>query len=172
MIEIKMPQGVSAQVAGDVISIKGKLGSNSRRFNDALLSISIKGDVIAIDHTTLQKLSKNGANSEIAMAKEITNDIKGVDLYYERKMKAVFLHFPINVEVKNNIVHINNIIGERMARKAKIVGATKVDAKGQSLRVYGTSLDDVTQTSANIRLACVMRKKDTRVFQDGLYYEV
>ncbi len=167
-----MPQGVSAQIVGDTISIKGKLGSNSRKFNDALLNISLKGDVVIVDHTKLQKLSKKGANSEIALAKEIANDISGVDSYYERKMKAVFLHFPINVEVKNNTVHINNIIGERMARKAKIIGATKVDAKGQTLRVYGTSLDDVTQTSANIRLACVMRKKDTRVFQDGLYYEV
>jgi large subunit ribosomal protein L6 len=44
--------------------------------------------------------------------------------------------------------------------------------KGQNVRVYGTSLDDVSQTAANIRLACKIRNKDSRVFQDGLYYEI
>ena len=44
--------------------------------------------------------------------------------------------------------------------------------KGQNVRVYGPSLDDVSQTAANIRKACRMRNKDTRVFQDGLYFEV
>ena len=91
---------------------------------------------------------------------------------FEFKMKSVHAHFPITVEVKGQAIHINNIIGERVPRVARIAGATKVEVKGQNVRIYGPSLDDVSQTAANVRKACRMRNKDTRVFQDGLYFEV
>ena len=92
---------------------------------------------------------------------------------FEFKMKSVHAHFPITVEVKGQAININNIIGESASRGiAKIAGATKVEVKGQNVRLYGPSLDDVSQTAANIRKACRMRNKDTRVFQDGLYFEV
>ena len=98
--------------------------------------------------------------------------MKGVNTYYEKKMRIVFAHFPINVEIKGDRLHINNIIGERVPRISKIVGTTKIEAKGQNVRVYGTSLDDVSQTAGNIRLVCKIRNKDSRVFQDGIYYEL
>jgi large subunit ribosomal protein L6 len=76
------------------------------------------------------------------------------------------------VEVKGDELLIKNIIGERFPRSSKIVGSTKIEIKGQNVRIYGTSLDDVTQTAGNIRLRCKMRNKDIRIFQDGLYYEI
>ena len=171
-MEVKLPDGVKAEVKGDTLIVTGKLGSNTRKFNDVLLTLSAGHDRITIDHTTAKKLVHKAANAEKSFTKEIQNDIEGVSKHYERNMKTVYAHFPINVEVKDNIVRINNIIGERVPRLSKIIGSTKVEVKGQSVRIYGTSLDDVTQTAANIRTACVMRKKDTRVFQDGLYFEV
>ena len=44
--------------------------------------------------------------------------------------------------------------------------------KGQDMRLYGTSKDDVTQTAANLRKAVKIRKKDERTFQDGVYYSI
>ncbi len=119
-----------------------------------------------------KQLVDKGMNAENALAREIGNDIKGVTNHFEFKMKSVHAHFPITVEVKGQVIHINNIIGERVPRLAKIAGATKVEIKGQNVRIYGPSLDDVSQTAANVRKACRMRNKDTRVFQDGLYFEV
>jgi large subunit ribosomal protein L6 len=67
---------------------------------------------------------------------------------------------------------IKNLIGERAPRLASIAGTTKVEVKGQNVRLYGTSKDDVSQTAANIRKACKIRKKDGRIFQDGIYYAI
>ena len=62
------------------------------------------------------------------------------------------------------------MLGERHPRFAKIIGDTKIEVKEKILRIYGTKLEDVTQTAANIKKICKIRKKDIRVFQDGVYY--
>lgn len=172
MQEIRLPDGIKVEVKGDVAMVSGKLGTNTRRFNDALLSVRAEQGRLVVDHTTDKTLERVAANAEKAFAKELSNDVAGVSAYYELNMKQVHAHFPITVEVKGSTININNIIGERVPRTAKIAGSTKVEVKGQSVRIYGTSKDDVSQTAANVRLACKMRNKDTRVFQDGLYFEV
>ena len=172
MKEIELPNGIKAEVKGTTIAISGKLGTNTRIFNDALVNIKAESGKITLDHMKDKQLVLKGMNAENALFREIQNDIKGVTENFEFKMKSVHAHFPITVEVKGQAININNIIGERVPRIAKIAGATKVEVKGQNVRVYGPSLDDVSQTAANIRKACRMRNKDTRVFQDGLYFEV
>jgi large subunit ribosomal protein L6 len=171
MIELKIKEGVTVEINGNEVETKGSLGSNKRKFNDALLKLTKKGDSITIDSIKDKVLAKKAAKAEVSFKKELENDMHGVTEHFERKMKTVFAHFPITVEVKGSDVLIKNLIGERYPRTSKIVGATKVEVKGQNLRIYGTSLDDVTQTSANIRQVCKMKNKDTRVFQDGLYYD-
>lgn len=171
-IEVMIPQGITVEVNGTEIETKGSLGSNKRQFNDALLDVKKENDKITIVAVKDPCLAKKALKAEQSFKKEMENDINGVSKHFEKNMRAVFAHFPINMEVKGDRLNINNIIGERTPRIAKIVGTTKLEVKGQNLRVYGTSLDDVSQTAANIRLACKIRNKDSRVFQDGLYYEI
>jgi large subunit ribosomal protein L6 len=172
MIEIEIKEGVKAEMKDNRVVVTGKLGANTRRFNSSLLSIKIEQNKLVIDHTKDKRLEEKAKNAEKAMAKEIANDMRGVNEYYELRMKSIHAHFPITVEAKGNAISINNIIGERVPRIAKMAGNTKVEIKGQNVRLYGTSIDEVSQTAANIRKACKMRNKDIRVFQDGLYFEV
>ncbi len=43
MIELKIKEGVTVEIRGNEVETKGSLGSNKRRFNDALLKLSKKG---------------------------------------------------------------------------------------------------------------------------------
>lgn len=79
------------------------------------------------------------------------------------------MHFPIALEVKGNTLLIKNLFGERIPREAKIVGDTKLEVKGQEIIVKGVDIYDVGQTITNIRKACKVKQKDTRIFQDGIY---
>ncbi len=169
---IEIMQGVSVEIKGTEIDTKGSLGSNRRIFNDSLIKVSKKENRLVIEATKEKGLEKKAAKAAISFRKELENDMNGVNKYYEKNMRIVFAHFPISVEVKSGKVYINNMIGERVPRISDIVGSTKVEIKGENVRVYGTSLDDVSQTAANIRLVCKIRNKDSRVFQDGLYYEL
>ncbi len=169
-VTVNIPEKVTVDVKGDSVSIKGSLGTNVRKFNANLLSIKKEQNAIVIEPAVEKHLHKKASNAANAVAKEIRNDFAGVEKHYEVKMQTVFEHFPITVEIKPNIINIKNMLGERDIRKAKIVGTTKVESKDQTLRVYGTSLDDVKQTAVNIRTACKIRRKDDRTFQDGIYY--
>jgi large subunit ribosomal protein L6 len=49
------------------------------------------------------------------------------------------------------------------------VGDTKVQVQGEDLIVSGVSIRDVGQTAANLEQATTVRRKDQRVFLDGVY---
>ena len=49
------------------------------------------------------------------------------------------------------------------------MGNTKVLLKGEDIVVQGISLEDVSQTAANIQDSTKIRNKDPRVFLDGIY---
>ncbi|MEM3552572.1 MAG: 50S ribosomal protein L6, partial [Candidatus Bathyarchaeia archaeon] len=54
-------------------------------------------------------------------------------------------------------------------RIARIVGNVKVEVKGDDIIVQGLNLKEVSQTASNIQQATKIKKKDPRVFLDGIY---
>jgi large subunit ribosomal protein L6 len=169
---IQIPTGVNVDVTDNVITTKGSLGTNTRSANSKYLVISKKENTVVIEPVKNEKLAKKAMEAEMSLAKEVQNDMLGVTKNFEIKMKVVFAHFPMSIEIKEGKVFVNNLIGERSPRIANICANSKVEAKGADVKVYGISKDSVSQTAANIRLACKIRKKDERAFQDGVYYEI
>jgi large subunit ribosomal protein L6 len=172
MYNVEIPSGTSAEITGAEIVVTGPLGSNKRKFNDALVILTKEGNGIKVTPVAHKKLALKAGNAAKAMATQIKNDIKGVTTNFEAHMGIVFAHFPITVEVKGAEVHVKNIFGERVPRIARIMGTTKVEVKDKNVRVYGISLEDVTQTAANIRLSTKAHRKDERIFQDGIYHAI
>jgi len=99
----------------------------------------------------------------------ITNMIKGVNEGFTYHMKIVYAHFPMTVKVAGNKVIIENFLGERYPRNAKIVGSSKVKVKGDQVTITGIDKEDVGQTMANLEQATKIKGRDPRVFQDGIY---
>ncbi len=170
MVDIEIPKGINVEVSPDKITVSGSLGRNERAFNSAILKVAKNDEKVSISTNAAKRLQKKASSAAIALAKEIKNDIDGVSKHFEINMESTFAHFPITLETKGDSLIIKNMLGERAARTARIVGSTKVEIKDKKVRVYGIKLDDVTQTAANIRIAVKIRNKDNRVFQDGVYY--
>lgn len=164
-----MLEGVTANIEGDNLQINGKLGSNTRKFNSKFLDVSINNDKLVITPNPKKHIFKKANMAAISFSKEVKNDVKGVSEYFEILMEAVYAHFPITMEVKESNLNIKNIFGERSPRSAKIIGNTKIEIKNNILKIYGTKLEDVSQTAANIRKATKVKGKDERIFQDGIY---
>ncbi|MCL5092067.1 MAG: 50S ribosomal protein L6 [Candidatus Marsarchaeota archaeon] len=172
MVDIDIPKGINVEITQDRISVSGSLGKNERAFNNAILNVKKEGERISIGTNASKRLQKKATSAAIALAKEIRNDIDGVSRHFEISMESTFAHFPITLEAKGDSLIIKNMLGERAARTAHIVGSTKIEIKDKKVRVYGIKLDDVTQTAANIRIAVKVRNKDNRIFQDGVYYSL
>jgi len=108
----------------------------------------------------------------------IENLIIGVTKGFKYKMRYVYAHFPINVNIEKNAetglyeVEIRNFIGEKIVRRVTMhEGVTVEVSKSQKDELFleGTSLDNVSQSAASIQQICRVRNKDIRKFLDGLY---
>jgi large subunit ribosomal protein L6 len=172
MQEILVPSGVKVALSqeGTLISVSGKLGSTSKVINTGLSSVKIEGDKVIVKEAGNKRLAKKAELTVTAISSEITSAIKGVESGVEKKMKIIYAHFPMSIEIKGDLFMAKNVFGEKKPRIAKIVGTTKVEVKGQDVTVKGCDPYDVGQTAANIHRLSFVRKKDSRVFQDGIYF--
>jgi large subunit ribosomal protein L6 len=163
---IQVPDGVSVNLEGRKVTVKGAKGTLERDFSLIPISIDTEGDTIRV---WAEWPRKKEAALVGTIHSHIQNMIKGVQKGWTYKIKIVFSHFPISAKVQDKTVLIENFTGERRARKAKIIGDVKVKVEAEDILVQGLNLEDVSQTSANIEQATKVKKKDPRVFLDGLY---
>jgi large subunit ribosomal protein L6 len=163
---VSLPSGVTAALSGRVLTVKGKLGEAKKNFDKIGVNISVEGDKILLSPFSTKKKDNVIINT---VASILNNLITGVTKGYTYKVKVVYAHFPITVKTKGRQVLVENFVGERSPRIAEIVGDCKVTVEGDDVVVRGVSLEDVGQTAANIELATKIRRKDQRVFLDGLY---
>jgi len=157
---MKIPEGAKISLEGHKVTVSGAKGTLVRDFLHPELSMELKNGELLV-------------SGDKAMANTVEAHVKnmaiGVVSGYSSKLKSLYSHFPISAEVKGKEILIKNFLGEKQPRKAKIVGQTKVEAKGQEMTVSGPSKEEVTQTIANLKSATRIRNRDSRVFQDGYY---
>jgi large subunit ribosomal protein L6 len=163
---VEIPENVEGTLEGRVVTIKGEKGELTRDFSHAPIQIRLEGKTVTVQASWPRKKEAALVGT---VCSHIQNMIKGVTTGFTYKMKIVFSHFPITVNVKGKTFTIQNFTGERSPRKAKIMGDTKVTIKGEDIIIQGISLEDVSQTAANIQNATRIRRKDPRVFLDGVY---
>jgi len=164
--KVTIPDGVTASIENDILKIKGEKGELSRAFSHPKIDITLNGKVVVIHSKDVRRKEKALTGTFVA---HINNMIKGVTEGFEYKMKTVFSHFPIKTSVDNNEFVIQNFLGERSARRAKILDGVTVEVKGEDVTVQGIDKEKVGQTVANIERATRVKKRDIRVFQDGVY---
>ena len=163
---LQIPDDVEVTLEGKKITVKGALGTLTRDFSYAPISMELHGKTLRIWANWPRKKESALVGTVFA---HINNMITGVRKGFTYKLKIVFSHFPISVKVQDNMVLIENFTGERSPRKAKIVGNAKVKVSGDDVIVQGINLEEVSQTAANIEQATKIRRKDPRVFLDGIY---
>ncbi|HIH43991.1 MAG TPA: 50S ribosomal protein L6 [Candidatus Methanoperedenaceae archaeon] len=163
---INIPDGVDVKIEGANVTVSGPNGKLSRKLWFPGITIIRNESGIVVDTTKLRK-------EQLAMvgtiAAHIKNMITGATEGYQYKMKILYSHFPIQVKVEGTTVTIGNFLGEKRPRKAKIVGATKVNVGSGEVVVTGIDREETGQTAANIEQTTRIRGFDPRVFQDGIY---
>ena len=163
---IEIPAGISAEITGAKIVVRGGGKENSREFRSIDSTIKHNGNKIEV----YCKSERRKALSEAgAIVSHIKNLVQGLHKEYVYKLEIVYSHFPLNVAVKGPVIEINNLGGAKHIKKAKIIGNSKVEVKGKDITVKGTNKEHVGQTAANMEAVTRIKGKDIRVFHDGIY---
>jgi len=164
--KVEIPEGVKVNIDGNRVEVIGEKGRLVRDFSNSPVSINIEDDQVVVytDDTRRKAVAMVGT-----VCAHIRNMIKGVTKGFTYKLKIVYAHFPISVKVEGDKILIENFLGERAPRVAKIVGNTKVIVKKDDVILQGINIEEVGQTAANIEQATKIKNKDPRKFLDGIY---
>ena len=165
---VEIPEGVDAKLAdnGDV-TISGENSSQTRNFSHSKLQLLEQGNGLLVRIDLPRRKDKALAGTWNA---HLNNMVKGVVEGFTYRLKAVYSHFPMNLKVELSELVVNNYFGEKVPRRAAFVGDVKVKVENKTeVIVTGHDKEQVGQTAANIERCCSVKKRDRRVFQDGIY---
>ncbi|MCS7122483.1 MAG: 50S ribosomal protein L6 [Candidatus Micrarchaeota archaeon] len=157
MREIKVMVDNSVKVSDNTVTI----GNYSLRFKGEGLRIWIENGELKVE-------AKNRAMIN-TVKRKVLNLMRGIKEPYKIELVARYLHFPIKLVFKNGVLEIQNFLGEKKPRYAKIPEGVKVEIKGQNLTISSPDKELLGQAYTNIKRAVYIKEKDRRIFQDGIY---
>jgi len=166
---IEIPNDIQVEIDNFKINVKGPKGNLEKNFYNPLF----KKDILIQKNDNKITISTESKKRKIkamigTIESHINNMFLGVKEGFQAKLKIVYMHFPFTVKISGKEVLINNFLGEKTPRKAKIIGDCKVEVQDDEITVSGISKDDVGQTAAQFERATRIKQRDRRVFQDSI----
>ncbi|KAI4240584.1 MAG: hypothetical protein L6R40_005072 [Gallowayella cf. fulva] len=167
---------VGVHIKSRLVSVEGPRGKLQKDLSH--LSVCFSRPNTSVINIELHHGSRKNVATLRTVKTLINNLIIGVTKGFKYKMRYVYAHFPINVNIERNSetglfdVDIRNFLGEKIVRRVTMHEGVDVEiSKNQKdeLTLTGNSLENVSQSAADIQQICRVRNKDIRKFLDGLY---
>ncbi len=165
---IAIPDGVTVNMDGNVLKVKGPKGELCRTFSHPRVVVAVDADkvVVKCEYPRIKEKAMVGT-----FRAHVRNMFRGVTEGYAYELKIVQSHFPMKVTVNDKAkrVEVGNYMGGHAIRYADIVGDAKVKVTGTDIVVSGINIEEVGQTAANMEKSTQRGGFDKRVFEDGIY---
>jgi large subunit ribosomal protein L6 len=164
--KVKMTEGVSAELKGTILVIKGPKGEISYDFPSKRVLVAIGSGEMLVTSQNVTKREKTLIGTYVA---HIKNMMRGVVEPFVYKLKVCASHFPMTVKIDNGVLTVKNFIGEAVPRKLKLKEGADVKVDGQEITVIAVSKETAGQVAADIEQLTKRPGFDRRIFQDGIY---
>ncbi len=163
---VQIPEGIEVHIEKKELVVKGPKGELRRVFSHPAARLEIKEGSAVFSSDSDRKKDRAVVGT---WAAHFRNMCVGVSKGWETRLKIVYSHFPMKVNVEGRKVVIGNFLGERKNREADIVGKTKVEVSKDEIIITGIDKEQVGNTGGNIERAAKVQGFDRRVFQDGCH---
>lgn len=171
---LDIPEGVTVAIKARNITVTGPRGTLTKDLKHIDVTFA------KISNRAIKITVHNGNRKHVAALRTvkslIANLITGVTKGYKYKLRYVYAHFPINVNVVEqdgtSFIEIRNFLGEKRVRQVKVFDGVTVEQSANQkdeLVISGNSLEAVSQNAADVQQICRVRNKDIRKFLDGIY---
>ncbi|KAK5947241.1 60S ribosomal protein L9B [Knufia obscura] len=178
---VVVPENVKVHIRSRIVTVEGPRGKLTKDLSHIAVTFALPEEKNKDGLQTIRIEIHHGSRKNVATLRTVKsivdNLITGVTKGYKYKMRYVYAHFPINVNIEKGddgqqMVEIRNFLGEKLVRHVKMApGVTVEPSKGvkDQIELTGESLENVSQSAADIQQICRVRNKDIRKFLDGLY---
>jgi len=165
--EIEIPEGINTSLEENTLVMK-KEDKELKRIINPLVKIKIQGNKIFL---SIKKDTKKEKKVFGTMKAHIKNMIRGLEEGFTYKLQAVSAHFPITVvlDKEANEVIVKNFLGEKKDRKIKVNSGVDININKSEIEIKSYDIEKAGQTAANLEKGTKVRKKDRRIFQDGIF---
>ncbi|KAI5466739.1 ribosomal protein L6, alpha-beta domain-containing protein [Mariannaea sp. PMI_226] len=166
---LEIPEGVKVGIKSRIVTVEGPRGKLVKDLSHLAVNFTVP------QKNTISIEIHHGNRKNVATLRTvrtlINNLIIGVTKGFKYKMRYVYAHFPINVNINKDAetdlfeVEIRNFIGEKIVRRVKMAEGVEVEvstAQKDELVLSGNSLENVSQSAADIQQICRVRNKDIR----------
>jgi large subunit ribosomal protein L6 len=164
--KVILPAGVTVTHEGELLRVSGPKGMLERMLANPSITITIEPKEVVVS-------TESGRKEHMALCGTFTshlrNMVRGVTEGFTYHMKVVYSHFPIQLKLTGNRLEINNFLGEKHPRYARVEEGVKVRLGNDEIILEGTNKESLGTTASNIEHATKIRYRDPRVFQDGIY---
>ena len=171
---LDIPSTVTVEVKGRAVRVKGPRGTLQRDFKHLAVDMFLFEE----DGKKLKVDCHFGRRKRLASIRtvisHVQNLITGTTKGFEYKLRCVYAHFPVNINIegKGDTLEIRNFLGEKRVRVVKMLPGCKVarsDGVKDELVVTGNDIENVSRSCALISQSCLVRVLDIRKFLDGIY---
>lgn len=163
---LEIPEGISCTYESFILKCKKDQDETQKEIKVPEVEIIIKDNKITIE---CKKGNKVHYKKIMAFKAHINNLFKGLNEKYVYELEAVNVHFPMTLKINGELLTIQNFLGEKVPRHAKILPDVKVDIKGQKITISSVNIENAGQTASNFEKATKIKGKDRRIFQDGIH---
>ncbi|KNH04974.1 60S ribosomal protein L9 [Perkinsela sp. CCAP 1560/4] len=172
---VVFPENVTVSVKKRVVTVTGPRGTLERNLQHISMDITVKKAERKVVCTMWLAKRKQIACIRTVLT-TIRNLIKGVTEGYRYKLRFAYAHFPVNVSVEGQTVEIRNFLGEKIVRRVPVPEGVTIERTDPSktkdeLVLTGNDVLQVSQSSARVHQACLVKNKDIRKFLDGIYVQ-
>ena len=164
--KIAIPDGITCSTHNKVLTCKKGDKTVVRGVDIAKIIVSVVGNELVLSSHANSRRERNLIKSYLA---HIRNIFSGLQKDFTYVLEAVNVHFPMTMKLEKNNLLINNFLGEKNPRIAIIHPHVKAEIKGQRITLTSHDKEAAGETVSCIERATKVRKKDRRVFQDGIY---
>ena len=167
---IPIPKDCKVKIDRRIVIVEGPRGTLKKSFKHLSCELTLKPTSVEI-RTWFP--NRKAVACVRTIKSHINNMFKGVLQGYKYKMKSVYAHFPININIINDFtqVEVHNFLGEKYVRRVNLMpGVTcKQTGNKDEIMVEGNDVEFVSRSAALIQQSTTVKNKDIRKFLDGVY---
>ncbi len=163
---LEIPEEVTAKKENWLVIVKGPKGELKREFFDPRIEIRLEEKMVELSS---KKATKREKAKLYTFKAHLKNMLEGVKEPYVYKLKICSSHFPMGVSVSGDQFVVKNFLGEKTPRSFKINSGVEVKVSGDQITVISADKELAGQTASMIEILTTVKKRDLRVFQEGIY---